>query len=131
MFNRPVNTVGNTPQSPSLSICPSLFSISFLIYRLELLSTFLVLQLQDSVKPILSVGVDGVLVDLMSAVGQFCELHLDRGLDVFSISTPFFLHQFLNSWGKGIVSNVLGSEHCLLLIDLDLPPESEGAILLS
>lgn len=99
--------------------------------RLELLSTFLVLQLQDSVKPILSVGVDGVLVDLMSAVGQFCELHLDRGLDVFSISTPFFLHQFLNSWGKGIVSNVLGSEHCLLLIDLDLPPESEGAILLS
>lgn len=90
----------------------------------EGLSIFVFLKLNTSNR---SNDVDklrSILRTWWTSVGN---LHVGKTDELICISTAFGNRNFMNSFSKGIVSNIFGPDCCLILTDCPTTPASEGS----
>ncbi|XP_053594168.1 peroxisomal leader peptide-processing protease isoform X2 [Microplitis demolitor] len=95
-----------------------------------LLPIFLVVRLDRDDEKVNNVSECSVK-DIYQVLSCFFDSHLSgedykRGDDVQVESTPFGNPVFINSVSKGIVSNVLGVNNCIMLTDANAVPGCEG-----
>ncbi|KAJ8935389.1 hypothetical protein NQ314_012805 [Rhamnusium bicolor] len=57
-------------------------------------------------------------------VGSF---DINKGDTIFTKSSPFGNRNFINSFTKGIVSNIFGNNYCFILSDCPSTPGTEGS----
>ncbi|XP_057328307.1 peroxisomal leader peptide-processing protease isoform X2 [Microplitis mediator] len=97
-----------------------------------LLPIFLVVRLDREDAKVDNVNECSV-TDICEILSHFFDSHLSgenykRGDDVQVESTPFGNPVFMNSVSKGIVSNVLGVNKCIMLTDANAIPGCEGGL---
>ncbi|CAH0552150.1 unnamed protein product [Brassicogethes aeneus] len=58
---------------------------------------------------------------------EICTRRIGKGQDIFCSSVSFGNVHFFGSYARGIVSNIVGNNNCLILSDIPSTPGSEGS----
>lgn len=91
-------------------------------YDRSLRSVFLLIRIYDSDRSIVGRSVEQALSCLLDQVPR----NLIRGSSVEIESTPFGNPVFIGSIARGVISNVVGDEGCVIMTDAYAFPGSEG-----